>query len=438
MAWEVTRHPEPSISVVTPSSLEPYHRAIRDIAWLSVASVAVKPFWLFFITVLCARVLGAESYGVLNTALSLAALGFALSNLGISQYTVREVAGDRSLASRFLTNFVALRLTVAVPTAVVAFGIGVALGYERSLLLALGFACLYYAAQSLSEYCHSLFQSFERLRYQALSVVVEKVLVIAGGGVLLYATTSPSLTLLGMAVGMAATAALTVWWTMRYIAPFRRDEFDLGFVGTSVRALVPFALAGVFGMMYFRVDTVIVEAMLGTTAAGQYGLAFRIVEALNMLPLLLVHASLYPRFSSLFKQGEYGELSRLVWIGGAVLLTLSLLVTVGIAAVSIPLIEWIATDPELGPAGTTLQLLCWVFPLTCFRVLIYAALLALHEQRFIAAVLGGGVLLNIALNIILLPILGIYGAAVATICSEFALMATYAFRYSFRLRSLRS
>lgn len=436
--WKVACHPESPTRVVTSPFLESYRRAIRDIAWLSVASFAVKPFWLFFITVLCARVLGAESYGVLNTALSLAALAFALTNLGLSQYTVREVAGDRSLASRYLTNFAALRLTVAAPTAAIAFGTGMVLGYDRGLLLAVGFACLYYAAQSLIEYCHSFFQAFEKLRYQALSVVIEKVFAIAGGLLLLYATMSPSLTLLGMAAGMIAAAALTWRWTVQRVAPFQRSELDTDFVGVSLRTLVPFALAGVFGMMYFRVDTVIVEAMLGTTAAGQYGLAFRIVEALNMLPLLLVHASLYPRLSSLFKQEAFGELRRLVWIGGAALILLSILITAGIAAISLPLIGWIATDPALEPAGPALRLLCWVFPLTCCRLLVYATLLALHEQRFIAVALGGGVLLNIVLNIILLPIFGILGAAMATICSEVVLLITYTSRYRFRLRSLQA
>lgn len=426
------------VSVETTSFFKSYRRALRDVAWLSVASVAVKPLWLFFITVLCARVLGADSYGVLNTALSLAALAFAFTHLGISQYTVREVSGDRSLASRYFTNFFALRLAVAVPTALVALGTGVVLGYEPGLLLAVGFACLYSTGQSLLEYCHSLFQSFERLRYQALSVVLEKVLIIGGGGALLYLTLSPSLTLLGMALGMMATAALVTRWTVKYIAPIRRAEFDPHFVSESVRALVPFALAGVFGMMYFRVDTVIVEAMLGTTAAGQYGLAFRIVEALNMLPLLLVQASLYPRLSKLFKHESYGELRRLVWIGGATLSILSVLVTVGVTLIALPLIDWIATDPALGAAGPTLRLLCWVFPLTCVRTLLYAALLAVHEQRFIAMALGIGVLFNVVLNIALLPPLGIHGAAIATIVSEIVLLIIYMFRYRNRLSALRA
>ena len=423
--------------VLKPSLSAPYRKLLKNIAWLGVASVAVKPLWLFFITVLCARVLGAEGYGILNTALSLAALTIALTDLGLTQYTVREVAADRTRASRFLVNFAALRLGLAVPATAVALGIGVALGYERSLLLAVGFACVYFAAQSLKGYGYSFFQAFENLRYQALSVVVEKLLVILAGGVLLYLTVSPALTLLGMAVGMVLVTGLTLWWVTRHVAPFQPAEVDARFVGDSLRTLIPFALAGLFGMMYFRIDTIIVEALLGATAAGQYGLAFRIVEALNMLPLIVVHATLYPRLSSLFSEGAYDELRVLTRLGGGALLAASVPIALVLTLSASLLVGWIATDPELGPAGPALQVLCWVFPLICIRYLLYTALLALHEQRFIAAALGAGMVFNVVLNLVLIPSLGINGAAIATIGSEIVLLTTYAFRYRRRLRLLR-
>jgi O-antigen/teichoic acid export membrane protein len=412
-----------------PSFLDPYRDLLRNVVWLSVASAAVKPLWLFFIVVLCARVLGAEGYGVLNTALSVGTLAFAVTNFGIAQYTVREVSGDRSLAPRFFSNFVVIRLVMVVPTAAVALGAGVALGYDRELLFAVGFACLYFAAQSLKQYGHSLFQAFENLRFQALSVVAEKVLVILAGGALLYTLASPTSVLSAMAVGMVLTTGLTVWWVIRYIAPFRWAELDAAFVRRSLRRLVPFGLAGLFGMMYFRVDTVIVEAMLGTTAAGQYGLAFRIVEALNMLPLIVVHATLYPRLSSLSADRDYDEFQKIAGLGGGMLAAASIPVALVLTLFGSLLIGWISSDPELAPASLALQILCWAFPLTCLRNLGYVALLALHDQRFIAGALGAGVGFNITLNLALIPSHGIYGAAIATICSEVLLLAVYATRY---------
>lgn len=424
------------MSLLKSSFGERYRTLLHNVMWLSVASAAVKPIWLLFIIVLCARVLGAGGYGVLNTALSLGALAFAVTNFGLGQYTVREVSGDRGLATRFFSNFVLVRLGMFIPTAAVALGVGALLGYENELLLAVGFACIYLASQSISQYCYSFFQAFENLRYQALSVIVEKGLVILLGGALLYATISPALALLGMAGGMALTTALTLWWVTRYVTPFRWAEVDPGFVRRSLRALVPFGLAGLFGMMYFRVDTVMVEALIDTTAAGQYGLAFRIVEALNMLPLIVANATLFPRLSSLFVERDYPEFRKLIRWGGGGLLATSAPIALGLTVSAPLLIGWIAADPTLGPASPTLQILCWAFPLTCVRTLVYVALLALYEQRFIAGALGAGVVFNVSLNLVLIPAVGIHGAAIATIASEAALLLAYAIRYRQRLGAL--
>jgi O-antigen/teichoic acid export membrane protein len=406
---------------------------LKNVAWLSVASAAVKPVWFAFITVLCARVLGAEGYGALNTALSLGALAFAFTDLGVNQYTVREVAGDPGLASRFLTNFVVLRLGLFALAAAGALAAAAVLGYEPTLMLAVGFACLYYAAQHLRDYFHSFFQAFENLRLQSYSVVLEKILVLAAGATLLLSTEAAEWTLLGMAAGMTLTACVVVAWGGRRIAPFRWAEFDPSFITRTLRPLLPFGLASLFSMFFYRVDTVMVEGILGLTAAGQYGLAFRIVEALNLLPLIVVHAAVYPRLSRLTKEGAYEESRSLIATVSVGLLVLSALIALAIALPAPTLVRWISPDPELQVAAETLRVLVWAFPLTCLRTTFYVTLLAIHEQRYIAWTLGFGVVFNVGLNALLIPELGILGAAAATIASEIVLLAAYAFRYRRRL-----
>lgn len=418
------------------ASLASHRVVLRNVAWLSIASAAVKPLWFAFITLLCARVLGADGYGALNTALSVGALAFAFTNLGINQYTVREVAGDRSLATRFLTNFMVLRSGLFVLASAGALGTALMLGYEPELILAVGLSCIYYAAQSLKEYCHSFFQAFEKLRFQAFSVTFEKVLVLIGGTILLLSTQVPHWTVLGMTLGMVVTMGGVIWWTARHVAPFEWSEFDVGFLYRTLRPLIPFGLAGLFSMFFFRVDTVMVEAMLGLSAAGQYGLAFRIVEALNMLPLIVVHAAAYPRLARMVKQGDHAEVPSLVRVVAGSLLVLSLLIALAITLPAPTLVGWISPDPGLEPAAGALRVLVWAFPLTCLRNVMYVVLLALHEQRFIAWVLGIGVLFNVFLNVLLIPYAGIVGAAATTIASETALLLVYAVHYRRRLSTL--
>jgi O-antigen/teichoic acid export membrane protein len=414
--------------------LSRYSTFIRNVSWLGSASLAMKPLWFLFITLLCARLLGAGGYGVLNTALSLGSLTFALASFGLKQYTVREVAADRTRASSFLSNFLLLRMALVVVAAVAALGTALALDYDMPLLAAVGITCLYQGCLSLTDYARSFFQAFEVLKYQAISVVAEKVLVVAGGTLFLYATLQPMWTLAGMAAGMALTAVGTLLFVLRRFAPFRTTLVQPAFWRESFQTLWPFGVASLLGMAFFRIDTVMVEAMGGVVMAGQYGLPFRLVEALNMLPAILVSAATYPRLASLLGSGDRAAARRLVRVVAGVLAAVSLPVALGVALLASPLIEWIAADPALHAGAPALQVLCWAFPLSSLRSLLYFTLSAADQQRFLVGVLTVGVAMNVGLNLYLIPTLGIVGAATATIASEIFLLCIYGVRYGQWLR----
>ena len=412
-----------------------YGQLIRNITWLGGASLAVKPLWILFITLVCARLLGAAGYGVLNTALSLASLAFALTNFGLVEFTVREVAAERSNAAPFLSNFLLLRVALVVAAAALAMGSALVLGYEPLLFAAVGVTCLYQGSLSVTEYARSFFKAFEVLRYEAVSVVAEKVLVINGGATLLYATLRPTWTLVGMAVGMTLTAGGTLLFVLRRLAPFRASTIRLTFWRASFQTLWPFGVASLLGMAFFRIDTVMVEAMGGVVMAGQYGLPFRIVEALNMLPAIVVGAAAYPRLARLLRVGERDEAQRLVFILAGLLLALSIPIAAVLAAVASPVIEWIATDPVLHAGTPALRVLCWAFPLNTLINLLYFSLSAADLQRFLVVALLIGVVANVGLNLYLIPTHGIVGASVATIVSQLLLLSIYSVRYYRWLRS---
>ena len=172
-----------------------------------------------------------------------------------------------------------------------------------------------------------------------------------------------------------------------------------------------------------------VEAMIDETALGRYGLAFRIVEALNMLPLIVARSAIYPRLSRLFEHDEGYEFARLTRLGSLGLAGASLVITTGIFFAAPLIIRLIDPSPSIAPAIPALQILCWTFPLTCLRNLMYVALISMEQQNFLAKTLGGAVAFNIALNFVLIPYLGINGASLATVVSEAILLTIYFVRY---------
>lgn len=404
------------------SLFQRYRQSLKNLAWLSVASFAVKPLWFAFVTLLCARVLGAEGYGAFSTALSLSALVFAGTSFGINQFTVREVAADRSLASLHFTNFTVLRVAAYVAATLVALTAAAVMGYERGLILAVGLGCVFQAGTSLREYSYSFFQAFERLRPQAVSVVLDKVLVVALGTAFLLTLRTPEGTLLGMAVGIGLVAVGTAWWVSHHVAPLRRAALDRSFLLQTLRPLLPFGALSMLSMLFFRVDAIMVEALSGLTAAGQYGLAFRIVDALHMVPILIGQAVAYPRMARLASEGDSKELNLLTWMSAGLLLLASAPIALGITFTATPLTTLIAPTPGLAPAADVLRVLVWSFPLTSIRTIFYFALLSAGDLRFLVKAHSAGLVFNVAVNAVLIPTLGAQGAAIATILSEALLL----------------
>lgn len=407
---------------------------LANISWLSAANAVAKPLWFLFITAACMRLLGVEEFGVLTAALSLTMIAAGFVDLGMGQYTVREVSRTLDKASLYFSNFMALRVGNSLLAGVGALIVAMLLNYRGSELLAVCFAATYALTLNLTNYCRSVYQAFENLRQEAIMLIVEKALVIGGGLLLLIATRTAAWTLAGMALGMTVTTGVNILCIDRRFAKMRSSLVSRRFLRKSIKIMLPFGLAGLFTVIYYRVDMVMIEAMLGIIPTGQYGAAYRILEALHILPTIVGLAAIYPRLARLHNDGAHADFSRLLRNGLLGLIGVSLLVSLALAALSGVVIRLLDPDPAYAPAADALRILVWTFPFACSKTLLYSALICMDRQRLAAIALGFAVLFNVALNAFMIPSQGIHGAAIATILTEVLLTGIF-WMYYIRARS---
>ncbi|MEX0821209.1 MAG: flippase [Rhodothermales bacterium] len=419
------RGSEPYIGTERPSLL-------TNMSWLAVSNAAVKPFWFLFITAACMRYLGVEEYGVLSAAMSLTAIATSFVDLGMSQYSIREVSKDPDVASSHFTNFMSLRVANSMFGWIAALATAAVLGYQGSALGAVAFAGVYVFSLNLTEYCRSFYRAFEKLKHESILLVFEKILVVGGGLVFLLATQSAQWTLAGMAGGMVVITGVNMWWIHRRLAPVRPAQFQWTFLKKSLPIMIPFGLAGLFTNIYYKVDVVMIEAYLGAGPTGQYGAAYRILEALNALPTIVSIAAVYPRLARLHGERNHAAFRRLLKKSSAGLIGIGFVVAVVLTAFAPLVIRLLDPNPAFGASAGALQILVWSFPLLCANSLLYAALVTMDDQKLLAGFLGGAVVANIAMNVFLIPAYGIGGAAVATVASEVLLIVVYSARYVHR------
>ncbi len=387
---------------------------VRNLGWMTFPNLIVKPAWFLFITLVCIRYMGIAEYGVMTAALALMSICDGSLTLGSSPYTIRELARDPSRSSQFFSNLLVSRTFFSL----VAIAIGLAIRW----VLGTGafdvvlFAGCYVFFRNLLEYCRAIFRAHEQFIVEAGSTIAEKALVIGAGSWALSVAPDAASAMLGMSAGMGVAFLGTFAWTTRRLAAFRLAELSLSFFRKAMPHAVPLGLSSVFVLLYYRTDSIMLEVMEGDLVTGQYGLAFRITEAMILLPFI-VSTVLLPRLSSLHEadKGSFGRLFKRGILAMAAVSGVAALIVWIFAPWAIPFLD---PSPEATPAISLLRILLISFVLNAINQIGITHLTATHQQNRLAIVLAAAAAVNIGLNFALIPFMSATGAAWATVATQ--------------------
>lgn len=357
---------------------------VRSVVWLASGNVAVKPLWFLFITAGCMRGLGVVGYGEFTAALAFGGLFVAVSELGTSEYLTRETArcpeATEALFANLLTGRAALLAVVVGLVAAVGHGLG--LGYLGAAVAAGAYA----GATRLTELCRALYRSFAVLRFEAGSMVVERVLVITGGAAALAIVETPAGVLWGMAVGASLSLIANVGWVHQRLSRLRWSAIRGSTIQSAYEVALPIGLFGLFTLLYHGAGPVLIEWSLGQAEAGRFGAAWRVIEMLMLLPSTVI-AVLLPRLAKAYQDRDRDRYVRLfglsaVGLGAA---TSALAVSVGVAA---PVIIRLLGGGEFAGTAHLLRLIVAAYPFMSLTMLLSLSLIAVDAQRVVAVGLG--------------------------------------------------
>lgn len=359
--------------------------------------------------------LGYDGYGIIAYTLSLGILSSIVFNLGCDQLLIKaELAEIRA------------RLDFAAATSIGIGGLSIAAG--AALGTALTSAFTLGAALSLSTISAAAMQGHG---WYNRAMVLKLLLPYASFLLLAYIASR-----LGMDP-VAWPAAGTLLLAAIFLLITRRS-----FVATAnppdVGALLPSMLRDGFYILLFsstlvliqQIDIAMVAWFLDPEAVGQYALAVRLV-GLGFMGHIAA-AAVLPRQMARYFRGQEACAPLRREIAGWIVFSASIwgIVAAGLAIV----LPWLAPEMAVNCAfGLTLMLLMIGVGVNVLTGLCGFALnMGGHQKR--AAVIGfAAVAVNIVLNVLLLPVMGITGAAVATLVSVSAMnlaLAVEAVRHS--------
>lgn len=374
----------------------------------------------FGATVYLARVLGADGYGVVALAAGIVLYLAQIADFGIEAIGIREIAQDPlrlgTLGPPILGARLALAGVVAVLTAAMALTLLPA--PEGPVLAAYSLTLLPVALSTRWVHLGN-----ENARPVAIARVageaVMLTLVLAAVRDINDVIRVP----FSQFAGDLAAALFLLYWIAR--SNIRLGiGWDPGRASGVLRRASPLVAHALFGLLIYNSDLVFIRVLIDRTAVGYYAAAYTFISFLLNLGVAYMN-SLLP---TLTRQGAGSDGERRFVVSSyAVVFAAGLPTAIGGALLAERIIATIF-GPAYEPAAAALGILIWSIPISLFRNVGIAALIARDRQDLVLRTTTGSVVANLILNFALIPILGIVGAAVATVVTE-AIRSVLSVRY---------
>jgi O-antigen/teichoic acid export membrane protein len=372
---------------------------------------------LFLLGFLAARYLAPEAFGAFSAAFAFVGIFRILPDFGMAYASTLEISRNRSLAGRLIGNLLGFQGVLSLVTVALCLGTGRMLfpaPEDRTTWIAVVLLSFDLILKSAKSTLRWLLKGFQRFGTEAVSLLLERVALLAlglaslrsGGGAIGFV-------LVFVIVRSFDTSGLWAYTNARILR--LRPARDPALWAELLRKGLPFAYVGLVITLLFQVDIVLLERIRGAVEAGFYSAPVRILEGLTLVPRILGYA-LLPTMAALNARSPaaVGDLYRR---GLKYLLLAGLPVAAFGLLASAPFIR-LVFGPDYGPSiplsGVLLPTALFMF-LSNFSE---TTLACVNRWGTIVVTSTLALLLNVALNIVWIPLYGGMGAALARLLAE--------------------
>lgn len=356
------------------------------------------------------RALGPEGRGVYTWLLTLAGIGSHVALFGLDTSNRRLAASEPETIPALLRLNIGLIFGLgAVVSGVIAV---IALNSEmvRASVGQVVLAVLTVPLSAMMMAVGAILLAQQKIGQAALSSFLPKALLgaVFGAMVVMGMVSVDGALALNLLAGTVAVA-LPLWWLRAEVTG--KGHLELGlYIKTVWRTCSATYLAGLAYYMMQKVDVLMIGAYLGEAPTGFYGVASNMAD-LMILPIAVIAAMLSTRIAASHKDGQATGLARRV-----VVLTMGLAIAgCSFTYLIAPWLIELLYGPEFAPAAVVLRWLCPAVVGLSFFMLMHNILLATGRARYLAIPALVGCLVNVGLNMVLIPQWGLVGACVASI-----------------------
>lgn len=395
---------------------------VTNLILLLFLNLLVKPFWIFGIDRTVQNLVGDESYGLYFALFNFSMLLNILLDIGITNYNNRNIAQHNFLLPKHLSNIVGLKFSLAIIYALVTFLIALVIGYDSQQIYLLIFLVVNQFLISFTLYLRSNISALHLFRTDSLISVLDRTLMIAICSILLFSN------ILGGKFNIewfvyAQTSAYVLTAIITFIVVLQKSgkikiHFNRSFFIVFLRKSYPYALLILLMSLYNRIDSVMIERLIpgspGKEQAGIYAQAFRLLDAVSMFGVLFA-GLLLPIFSKMIKLKEpVGQMAKLSY---SLIIVPAIIIAVSTVFYNEEIMH-VLYDSNTDQSSKILGILMIGFTGIATTYIFGTLLTANGSLKQLNIMAFSGMIINVVLNLILIPRYQAFGSAYASLITQ--------------------
>ncbi|MDP4292135.1 MAG: oligosaccharide flippase family protein, partial [Bacteroidota bacterium] len=392
---------------------------LSGLGLLLTLNLLIKPVWIFGIDRTVQNITGTD-YGFYYTILNFSFLFSILLDFGITSFNNRQISQNNDLLREHFSGMLAVKLVLAVIYMIVVLFAGIMIGFDSRqmhLLLLLG------AVQFLSSlilYLRSNISALMLFKTESLFSVMDKLLMIGICSVLIWGHPAEGVFRIewfvyAQLVAYCLTALSAFFVVLHHSAGFRFN-FSPRFSISIIKQGLPYAMLVLLMMFFSRLDTVMLERMLpdGDKQVAIYANGYRLLDAANNIPYLF-SVLLLPLFSKML--ADRSDVSQIVRVSLALLVPLAVM-TASISLFYSSLIMDLLYVSHIQQSAAVFGILMFSFVANTLLYVFGTLLTANGSVQLQNKLMITALLLNVGLNLWLIPLYKVIGAAWAGVITQ--------------------
>lgn len=393
---------------------------VTNLFFLLALNILIKSFWILGIDREVQNALSADVYGMYYALFNFTYLFNIILDFGITNYNNRTIAQHTQLLKKYFARIVPLKFALAAIYFIIILIAGAFLGYSSYQIKLLSWMCITQVLQSFISYLRSNITSLMLFKTDSVISVLDRSLLIVFCGIFLWndslraiftidhfvyiQTLTMFITfLVALIVCLSKTGLLKLKWNFAFNLHILKDG-------------LPYALLGLLMACYNRMDSVMLLGLVddGGVSSGIYASGFRLVDSANMVAYLF-SVILLPLIAKMIKTNQ-----KINSVVGAAF-HLLLIITLGFVAVSLcystELME-LLYNKHIDESAKVYRILSFCFIPISMTYIFGTILTANGSLKYLNLIAGLGMIMNIGLNFILIPLFKENGAAMTSLITQ--------------------